>query len=133
MYLQPLNLTTDEIAEKLQISRIDLDNLINGKVDVTPAMAQKLSQVLGRSADSWLSMQKKTAPTRRRNQMDETPDEFAELFARIQSPTTSARFKMLRYATPEDLATTFKAEENTNSCGSATVAKTMSPQKQQEK
>lgn len=59
VYLQPLNLAPDDIAEKLQIRPADLDSLINEKIDVTPAIAQKLSQILGRSAESWLLMQKK--------------------------------------------------------------------------
>lgn len=58
VYLQPLNLAHDNIAEKLQISSVDLDALINEKQDVTPAMAQKLSRTIGRSAESWMLMQK---------------------------------------------------------------------------
>jgi addiction module HigA family antidote len=31
--------------------------MLNGKTDVSPAMAIKLSKVLGRTAESWLAMQ----------------------------------------------------------------------------
>lgn len=36
--------------------------------------------------------------------------EFEALFARIQSPETAKRFKLLRFATSEDLARTFRSE-----------------------
>ena len=36
---------------------LDCGRLINGKTDVSPAMALKLSVVLGRSPESWLLMQ----------------------------------------------------------------------------
>lgn len=38
--------------------------------------------------------------------------EFKALFARIQSSQTAKRFKLLRFATTEDLARTFQSEEN---------------------
>lgn len=37
--------------------------------------------------------------------------EFEALFHRIQSPETAKRFKLLRFATPEDLARTFQPEK----------------------
>lgn len=44
--------------------------------------------------------------------MDSDMDlEFEALFARIQSPETAKRFKLLRFATTEDLARTFQCEK----------------------
>lgn len=37
---------------------------------------------------------------------------FEELFGRISSPQTAARFKFLRKATPEDLAKAFQQQFN---------------------
>ena len=50
-------LTTTELAEKLQVSVASVSRILNGKSDVTPRMALKLQRVLGRSAESWLAMQ----------------------------------------------------------------------------
>jgi len=46
-----------ELAGKLQVSPGLISRLINGKTDISPAMALKLSKVLGRSPESWLLMQ----------------------------------------------------------------------------
>lgn len=56
-YLQPFNLGSNEVADKLQVSHSTFNRLINEKADVSPEMALKLSKVLGRSAESWLAMQ----------------------------------------------------------------------------
>jgi len=46
-----------ELAGKLQVSLGPISRLINGKPDISPVMALKLSKVLGRSPESWLLMQ----------------------------------------------------------------------------
>jgi antitoxin HigA-1 len=56
-YLEPFNLGSNEVADKLQVSHSTFNRLINEKSDVSPEMALKLSKVLGRSAESWLAMQ----------------------------------------------------------------------------
>jgi len=56
-YLEPFNLGSNEVADKLQVSHSTFNRLINEKADVSPEMALKLSKVLGRSAESWLAMQ----------------------------------------------------------------------------
>lgn len=50
-------ITTTELAEKLQVSVASVSRILNGKSDVSPKMALKLQRVLGRSAESWLVMQ----------------------------------------------------------------------------
>lgn len=56
-YLEPFNLTSKHVADKLHVSGSTFNRLINEKSDITPEMALKLSKVLGRSAESWLLMQ----------------------------------------------------------------------------
>ena len=57
VYLGPFNLASNELARKLHVSPGLVSRLVNGKVDLSPAMALKLSKVLGRSPESWLLMQ----------------------------------------------------------------------------
>ncbi len=57
VYLDPFNIGSNELARNLQVSPGLVSRLINGKTDVSPAMALKLSVVLGRSPESWLLMQ----------------------------------------------------------------------------
>ncbi len=57
VYLEPFKVGSNELARKLQVSTGLVSRLLNGKTDVSPAMALKLSVVLGRSAESWLLMQ----------------------------------------------------------------------------
>ena len=56
-YLEPFDIGSNELARKLQVSNGLVSRLLNGKTDVSPAMALKLSKVLGRSPESWLLMQ----------------------------------------------------------------------------
>ena len=57
VYLEPFNVGSNELARKLQVSTGLVSRLLNGKTDISPAMALKLSKVLGRSPESWLLMQ----------------------------------------------------------------------------
>lgn len=57
VYLEPFGIGSNELAGKLQVSAGLVSRLLNGKTNVSPAMALKLSKVLGRSAESWLLMQ----------------------------------------------------------------------------
>lgn len=57
VYLGPFNIGSNELARRLQVSPGLISRLINGKSDISPAMALKLSVVLGRSPESWLLMQ----------------------------------------------------------------------------
>lgn len=57
VYLEPFSIGSNELARKLQVSTGLVSRLLNGKTDVSPAMALKLSKVLGRSPESWLLMQ----------------------------------------------------------------------------
>ena len=57
VYLALFELGSNELARKLKVSPGLVSRLINTKTDVSPAMALKLSKVLGRSPESWLLMQ----------------------------------------------------------------------------
>jgi len=57
MFMSSNEITTTELAEKLQVSVASVSRILNGKSDVSPKMALKLQRVLGRSAESWLVMQ----------------------------------------------------------------------------
>lgn len=58
VYIEANNLDTNTVAQELQINIDEFDCLINGSADVSPALASKLSNILGRTAESWLLMQR---------------------------------------------------------------------------
>jgi addiction module HigA family antidote len=53
----PEDMTVTRAAEELQISRVMLSKVLNGKAGVTAGMALRLSTWLGTSPDMWLGMQ----------------------------------------------------------------------------
>ncbi|MFK8043024.1 HigA family addiction module antitoxin [Congregibacter sp.] len=57
VYIEEGELTITAIAEGLGVNKSTLSRIMRGQTDVTPSMAVKLSVVLGRTAESWLSMQ----------------------------------------------------------------------------
>ncbi len=58
-YLEPLDISIRTVALKLNVSPSTLARLIKGETDISPMMELKLSKVLGRSPESWMSMQAK--------------------------------------------------------------------------
>ena len=70
VYLAPFELGSNELARKLKVSPGLVSRLINTKTDVSPAMALKLSKVLGRSPESWLLMQDNYSLWLARQQID---------------------------------------------------------------
>ena len=57
VYLEPLTLSHRLVAAKLKVSPSTFTRLVNGRSNVSPEMALRLSKTLGRSAESWLAMQ----------------------------------------------------------------------------
>ena len=57
IYLEPNNISGRELAEKLGVAASTLSRVLNGSSRVTPEMALRLSKAIGRSPESWLSMQ----------------------------------------------------------------------------
>lgn len=56
-YLLPFDLSERAVAAQLDISPSTFNRLIKGEHALSPDMAIRLSKVLGRSAESWLTMQ----------------------------------------------------------------------------
>ncbi len=57
VYLEPLNVSYRSVALKLKVSPSTFLRLIKCQSNVSPEMALRLSKGLGRSPESWLSMQ----------------------------------------------------------------------------
>lgn len=57
VYLEPFGIGNNVLAQKLNVARGTVSRLINGKTNLSPEMAIKLSKVLGRSPQSWMQMQ----------------------------------------------------------------------------
>ncbi len=53
----PEDMTITSAAKALQVSRVTLSKVLNGKAGVTAGMALRLSAWLGTSPDVWLGMQ----------------------------------------------------------------------------
>ena len=56
-YMEPLDLQSNELADRLGVSPSTLSRLLNQKMDVSYEMAMRLSTVLGRSPESWINLQ----------------------------------------------------------------------------
>lgn len=57
VYLEPFGVSGRELAVQLDVAASTLSRVLNGTSRVTPEMALRLSKALGRSAESWLTMQ----------------------------------------------------------------------------
>lgn len=57
MFLIPLGLSHRDLAKSMRVSPSTINRLLNEKSGVSPEMAMRLSKALGRTAQSWLSMQ----------------------------------------------------------------------------
>jgi len=56
-YMEPFDLSCRFLAEKLDVSPSTLNRILKMKSGVSPEMALRLSKAIGRSPESWLSMQ----------------------------------------------------------------------------
>jgi len=56
-YLEPNGMSGRELALKLGVAASTLSRVLNETSGVSPEMAPRLSKALGRSAESWLTMQ----------------------------------------------------------------------------
>ncbi|MGR9014410.1 MAG: HigA family addiction module antitoxin [Gammaproteobacteria bacterium] len=57
VYLEPLNVSFRLVAEKLKVSPSTFHGLIRGQINISSEMALRLSKTLGRTPESWLTMQ----------------------------------------------------------------------------
>jgi antitoxin HigA-1 len=56
-----------EFAKRLNVSRVALSRVVNGRTAVSAELAIRLAAALGGSAESWLHMQATTCSMRRRS------------------------------------------------------------------
>jgi len=56
-YLEPDDISGRELAEKLGVAASTLSRVLNGGSRISLEMALRLSKALGRSPESWLTMQ----------------------------------------------------------------------------
>lgn len=57
IYLEPNGISGRELAAKLDVAASTLSRILSGTSRVTPEMALRLSKALGRTPESWLTMQ----------------------------------------------------------------------------
>ena len=57
-YLEPFGLSVRLLAARLDVAASTLSRIIKGQSGISPEMALRLSKALGRSPESWLSMQR---------------------------------------------------------------------------
>jgi antitoxin HigA-1 len=56
-FLKPLGMTQAELAERIGISYVRLNEIINGRRGVTPSTALRLAKALGTTPQFWLNGQ----------------------------------------------------------------------------
>ena len=57
VYMEPFGLSCRTLANHLGVAASTLNRVLKGKSAISPEMALRLSTVLGRTPESWLSMQ----------------------------------------------------------------------------
>ena len=57
VYMEPFGYSCRFVAKQLDVSASTLNRVLKGQSSITPEMALRLSKALGRSPESWLSMQ----------------------------------------------------------------------------
>lgn len=57
MYLRPNKISARQFAAQLGVSASTVNRLLNNQTRITPAMAERLSRVVGRSVGSWIRLQ----------------------------------------------------------------------------
>ena len=56
-FLEPLGMTQHEAADRLGVSRVRLNQIINARRGVTPDTALRLARLFGMQAQTWLNLQ----------------------------------------------------------------------------
>ncbi len=56
-YLIPLRLTQQELANAIGITRVRVNNIINGKRSITPDTAFRLARFFNTTPEFWISLQ----------------------------------------------------------------------------
>ena len=55
--MEPFNISCRTLAKHLDVAASTLNRIIKGQSGISPEMALRLSKALGRSPESWLTMQ----------------------------------------------------------------------------
>lgn len=58
MYVEPLGINNNFLAEKIGVSRITVNKLLNGRQGITAEMALRLSRAFSTSPLLWLNLQR---------------------------------------------------------------------------
>lgn len=56
-YMEPFDISCRYLAKRLDVAASTLNRVLKGQSGISPEMALRLSKVLGRSPESWLTMQ----------------------------------------------------------------------------
>ncbi len=56
-YIEPFGYSCRFVASQLDVAASTLNRILKGKSSITPEMALRLSKALGRTPESWLTMQ----------------------------------------------------------------------------
>jgi addiction module HigA family antidote len=57
--LEEHNLTQDELARRLGVSRLTVNELVNDRRAITPEMALRLGKLTGQTPEYWLNLQRR--------------------------------------------------------------------------
>jgi addiction module HigA family antidote len=57
VYLEPSGLSCRYLAKQLDVASSTLNRVLKGQSAISPGMALRLSKAIGRTPESWLSMQ----------------------------------------------------------------------------
>tara|TARA_R110001606_G_scaffold247689_1_gene395722 strand:+ start:60 stop:353 length:294 start_codon:yes stop_codon:yes gene_type:complete len=57
VYLEPFGLSCRYLAKQLDVASSTLNRILKGQSAISPEMALRLSKAIGRTPESWLSMQ----------------------------------------------------------------------------
>ncbi len=81
IYIEPFGISSRKVAKNLDVAPSTFIRLLNGESNISPEMALRLSQVLGRTAESWLAMQDNYSLWKARQKIDLSGVEKLEFVA----------------------------------------------------
>ena len=58
-FMQPLNLTPEQVADRIGVPVQRINEIVNSQEGITPDIAIRLSRLFGTSVEYWLNMQLK--------------------------------------------------------------------------
>lgn len=66
LYIKPLDLNLEKLAERLRISKEQLDKILSGQKGITPGIANSLAQEFDTTPQLWLNLQQSYIQSRTR-------------------------------------------------------------------